>query len=120
MQDSNKLAQDIVKLLNTPVGTSPLNLGYGSPLTANQIGTVVEVDTIIQQTQVTIAQALEQLIAEQALQRAIQPISDAETLIDFETPIVEQDSEEPRQFNIVINALSRDLTPLTVALVVRF
>lgn len=120
MADSDKLAQDIVKLLNTPIGTSPLNPGYGSPLTVNNIGEVVEVDAVIQQTQSAIAQALEQLISLQALQQAVQPITDAETLIDFETPIVEQDEVDPRQFNIVVNALSRDLTPLTVALVVRY
>lgn len=120
MRNSDKLAQDIIKILNTPVGTSPLNLGYGSPLTTNEVGTIVDVDRVIQQTQSSIAQALEQLVALQALQQAIQPLTDAETLVDFETPVVEQDSEDPRQFNIAVNALSRDLTPLTVALVVRF
>lgn len=120
MTDSDKLAQDIVKILNTPIGTSPLNRGYGSSLTVNDIGTVFDADVVIQQTQSVIAQALEQLIALQALQQATQSITDAETLIDFETPIVEQDTVDPRQFNIAVNALSRDLIPLTVALVVRY
>jgi phage baseplate assembly protein W len=120
MRNSDKLAQDVIKVLNTPIGTSSLNLGYGSSLTANDIGTAVDVDRVIQQTQASIAQALEQIISLQALQQAVQPLTDAETIVDFETPIVEQDSQDPRQFNIAVNALSRDLTPLTVALVVRF
>lgn len=120
MTDSDKLAQDIVKILNTPIGTNPINPGYGSPLTVNEVGTVVNADSVIQQTQSAIAQALEQLISAQALQQAQQTITDAETLIDFETPIVQQDEVDPRQFNIAVNALSRDLTPLTVALVVRY
>ena len=120
MANSDKLAQDIVKILNTPIGTNSLNPGYGSPLTVNNVGDVVNADIIIQHTQSAIAQALEQLVSLQALQQAIQTVTDAETLIDFETPTVEQDEVDPRQFNIVVNALSRDLTPLTVALVVRF
>jgi phage baseplate assembly protein W len=119
--DSDKLAQDIIKLLNTPIGTNPLNPGYGSTLTVNQIGTsILSAADLIDQTKTTITQALEQLISQQNAQSAIQPLTDAETLVDFETPIVEQDPQEPRRFNIAVNAISRGLTPLTIALVVRF
>jgi hypothetical protein len=119
--DSDKLAQDIIKLLNTPIGTNPVNPGYGSTLTVNQIGTgIVSAADLVNQTKITITQALEQLISQQNAQSAIQFLTDAETLVDFETPIVEQDPQEPRQFNIAVNAISRDLTPLTIALVVRF
>jgi hypothetical protein len=119
--DSDKLAQDIIKLLNTPIGTNPVNPGYGSTLTVNQIGTgIVSATDLVNQTKITITQALEQLISQQNAQSAVQFLTDAETLVDFETPIVEQDPQEPRQFNIAVNAISRDLTPLTIALVVRF
>lgn len=118
--NSDKLAQDVVKLLNTPIGTNPLNLGYGSPLTVAQIGEAVDADQLVENTKAVISQALEQLIASQSLQAAIQPLTDAETIIDFETPVVEQDSQDPRQFNIAVNAISKDLTPLTIALVVRY
>jgi len=118
--DSDKLAQDVVKLLNTPIGTNPLNPGYGSMLTVNQIGEAVSVEGLVQQTKTIITEALEQLISQQIIQAAIQPVTDAETLIDFETPIVQQDPLDPRQFNIVVNAISKALTPLAIALVVRY
>lgn len=118
--DSDKLAQDILKLLNTPIGTNPLNPGYGSMLTVNQVGDAVYTEGLVEQTKRIITDALEQLITQQAYQAAIQPLTDAETLVDFETPIVERDSQDPRQFNIVVNAISKALTPLAIALVVRY
>lgn len=118
--DSDKLAQDIIKLLNTPLDSDPINPGYGSPLTVEQIGEVLSTDGLIEYTKHTIARALEQLITIQTYQSTFQQLSDAETLINFETPIVEPDASDPRQFNIAINAISRNLTPLTIALVVRF
>lgn len=118
--NSDKLAQDIIKLLNTPIGSSPLNPGYGSSLTVEQIGETPTVYGIIEQTRAIITQALEQLTTLQAAQAAEQTLTDAETLVDFEAPIVERDEVDPRQYNIVVNALSRDLTPLTIALVVRY
>jgi len=118
--DSDKLAQDVLKLLNTPIGTNPLNPGYGSMLTVNQVGEAVYTEGLVEQTKRIITDALEQLITQQAYQAAIQPLTDAETLVDFETPIVERDSQDPRQFNIVVNAISKALTPLAIALVVRY
>lgn len=118
--DSDKLAQDVIKLLNTTIGSDPLNLNYGSPLTSSSIGTIVDSLSIITRTQAVISQGLEQLIATQDMQRSIQSLSDAETIVDFDTPVVEQDPIEPRQFNIVVNAISKDLTPITLAFVMRF
>lgn len=118
--DSDKLAQDVVKLLNTPIGTSPLNLGYGSALTVANIGESIDPALAIDQTIISITAGLEQLIALQDQQRSFQIVTDAESIIDFETPLVQQDPADPRQFNIVVNAISRDLTPISIALVVKF
>ncbi len=118
--DSDKLAQDVIKLLNTPIGSSPLNLGYGSTLTIAQIGDSIDPSLVADQTTIAITSGLEQLIAQQEQQRSFQIVTDAETIIDFETPIVRQDPVDPRQFNIVVNAISRDLTPISIALVVKF
>lgn len=119
--DSDKLAQDVIKVLNTPIGSNPLNLNYGSTLTTAQIGEpVINPSAIVAQTTAAVQQALEQLIAMQEQQKSFQRITDAETIVDFESPLVEQDPIEPRQFNIVVNAISRDLTPLTIALVIKF
>lgn len=118
--NSDKLAQDVLKLLNTPIGTNPMNPGYGSPLTVNQIGTNVSTEGLIEQTKRIISESLEQLIVQQAYQSAIQTLTDAETIVDFETPIVVSDAQDPRQFNIVVNAISKALTPLSIALVVRY
>jgi hypothetical protein len=118
--DSNKLAQDVLKLLNTPIGTNPMNPGYGSTLTAEQIGTSLSIEGFVEQTKGILTDALQTLITQQAYQSAIQTLTDAETIVDFETPIVEQDPQDPRQFNVVVNAISKALAPLSIALVVRY
>ena len=119
--DSDKLAQDVIKLLNTTIGSDPLNPNYGSTLTSSNIGqAIASPDNMAAQAQAVISQGLDQLIALQGLQRTIQTVTDAETILDFDAPVVEIDPIEPRQFNITVNAISRDLTPITIAFVVRF
>ena len=118
--DSDKLAQDVIKLLNTTLESDPLNPGYGSLLTNAMIGSGnKEPQSLAAQAQVIIADALDQLIAQQQFQKTFQALTDAETIIDFNTPLVEQDPQEPRQFNIQVDAVSRDLTPITLAFVIR-
>jgi N-methylhydantoinase A/oxoprolinase/acetone carboxylase beta subunit len=118
--DSNKLAQDVIKLLNTTLGTDPFNPGYGSTLTASSIGTTPDPNDVILRTQAIITQGLNQLIAIQNLQRSRQYVSDAETILDFDTPTVQQDAYDPRQYNIQVNAVSKALTPLTLTFVIQF
>jgi len=119
--DSEKLAQDVIKLLNTTIGSDPLNPNYGSTLTSSDIGQAIASPTnMAAQAQAVIAQGLDQLIAIQGLQRSIQTVTDAETIMDFDAPVVEIDPIEPRQFNIIVNAISRDLTPIAIAFTVRY
>jgi hypothetical protein len=118
--DSDKLAQEVIKLLNTTIGSDPLNPNYGSLLTSARLGSGIDVDSIVGQTQAILTEALEQLVQLQEFQSSFQTLTDAETIVGFEPPIVELDDAEPRQFNVMINALSRDLTPLTIAFVARF
>lgn len=117
--DSDKLAQDVIKIVNTTLGTDPLNPSYGSTLTSASIGQGIDPLMVTTRTQFIIAQALERLLEIQSFQRTIQFVSDAEAIVDFDTPIVSQDSTDPRQFNVIITAIARDETPLTLALVVR-
>lgn len=119
--DSDKLAQDVIKILNTTLQSDPLNPGYGSLLTAMRLGTpVIDPDGLVAQAQAVLIESLERLVQLQEQQASFQDLSDAETIVDFETPIVEIDPQEPRQFNVIVNALSRDLTPMTIAFVARF
>lgn len=119
VRDTDKLAQDVIKVLNTTLGSDPFNISYGSSLTTAHVGQALDPLMVTTRTQFIISQALDQMIATQAFQRTIQFVSDAETIVDFEAPIVEQDSQDPRQFNISVRAISRDLTPLTIVLVIR-
>lgn len=119
--DSDKLAQDVLKLLNTTYGTDPFYPGYGSVITAASIGMPNDnPDSLVSRAQIILTEVLGQLVSTQQAQSTYQPLTDAETIIDFDTPIVEIDPTDPRQINVLINALSKGLTPLSIAFVIRF
>lgn len=116
--NSDKLAQDVLKVLNTTLGSDPLNPNYGSLLTAASIGQMSNIDIVTVQIQNIIEQALQNLIQMQTLQKTYQYVSDAETIVDFDSPIVEQSATDPRQYNIIVSAVSRDMTPITMSFMV--
>lgn len=116
--DSDKLAQDVIKMLNTTLGSDPLNPSYGSPLTVNLVGRVPSREIAQMKVAQILEESLDKMIRLQDFQRTYQVLTDAETIVEFESPIVEQDSLDPRQYNIVINAISRDLTPITLTMTI--
>jgi phage baseplate assembly protein W len=116
--NSDKLAQDVLKVLNTTLGSDPFNPNYGSLLTAASIGQMSNIDIVTVQIQNIIEQSLQSLIQMQTLQKTYQYVSDAETIVDFDSPIVEQSATDPRQYNITVSAVSRDMTPITMSFMV--
>ncbi len=119
--DSDKLAQDVLKLLNTTLGSDPFYPGYGSVITATSLGMPNDnPESLVSRAQIVLTEVLQLLVNTQEAQSTYQSLTDAETIVDFDTPIVEVDPAEPRQINILVNALSRALTPLSIAFVIRF
>ncbi len=112
--DTNLLAQLVLKILNTPVGDDPFNPTLGSFLTASQIGTIPDQDIIAGHAESAIEQSLLAIQSAQAAQQAEQRVTDAEKIVDFRDVIVQQDVTDPRQFNIFVDVISADLTPITL------
>jgi len=119
VRDSDKLVQDVLKLLNTTTGSDPLNPMYGSILTSASLGQIMDPLVLATRAQMVIAEALDNLISIQQYQRSIQFMSEAESIVDFDTPIVEQDASDSRQYNIYVSAISKELVPLTIQIEVR-
>ncbi len=113
--DSNLLAQLVLKILNTPIGDDPFNPTLGSFLTASQIGSIPDHDIIAGHAESAIEQSLTQIQKAQAEQQVQQRVTDAEKIIDFRDVIVEQEATDPRQFNISVDVISADLTPITLS-----
>lgn len=116
--NTDKLTQEIVKLLHTPKGTNPFDPAYGTSLTEDQIGTIPDKRIIAAKVEEEINSNLQRLITEQTKLRTMQPLTKAELLAEVSNVEVSRDKFEPRQWNIIVTVLAYDLTPLTFEFVI--
>lgn len=114
VRDTNLLAQLVLKILNTLIGDDSFHPNLGSFLTASQIGSIPDLDIITGHAESAIEQSLRQLSSSQAVQQSNQKVTNAEKIVDFRDVIVEQEETDPRQFNIFVDVISADLTPITL------
>lgn len=110
--DTEKLAQDVLKILHTRLGDDPFNPSIGSLLTENDIGTIPDVDVITVKAEEAIFNSITQLQQQQSRQETFQTVTDAEKVVDIEAVEVERDSVDPRQYNVTVIVLSGALTPI--------
>lgn len=113
---SDKLVQDILRELTTPNGDDIFDSTRGATLNSSLIGVGLDPTTLISEIQGSITRSLIALKERQEQQATRQYFSNAELLADIEDVIVAQDQNDPRQLNITISVLSRELTPLKIPL----
>ena len=113
---SDKLVQDILRELTTPNGDDIFDSTRGATLNSSLIGVGLDPTTLISEIQGSITRSLIALKERQEQQATRQYFSNAELLADIEDVIVAQDQNDPRQLNITISVLSRELTPLQIPL----
>ena len=112
--DTNKLAQDIMKILYTTVGADPFNSFYGSWLTDESIGSTILPGTLTMQAETSISDSLLMLQQNQAEQKLYQVVTTAEILASIADLSVIQSIDDARQYNVLLTILSLDLTPITL------
>lgn len=112
MTDTEKLAQDILKILHTSLGDDPFNRSYGSLLTEADIGRIPDANVVAAKAEEAIISSITQLQQQQSRQETFQTLTDAEKVIEIETVQVERDSVDPRQYNVTVIVLSGALTPI--------
>jgi hypothetical protein len=114
VEDSDKLLQDILKILLTPSETGdPLNPWYGSLLSKNTIGGVIPEQIVIANAQSQIQNALEILMKVQDEQmRAGQQVTSDELLAAVKDVSVFRDVTDPRGYNIVLSVFNKSFTEI--------
>jgi hypothetical protein len=117
--NTDKLAQDVVKMLNTSKGSNPFDPSYGTTLTEQSIGTIPDGHIIATKVEQEINSNLEKLMAEQATLRSRQVMTRSEMLAQVASVNVARDDFDPRQYNVIVEVLARDLAPLTFEFVVK-
>lgn len=110
IQNSEKLIQDILKILLTPSGSNVFQPGYGSPITGSLIGGAFDENftTSIAENQVRNAiEALQKLQAAQALR---QTVSASEQIAAISNINITRNQTDPRFFIVSVKVIAKDLS----------
>lgn len=106
--DDNKLKQDVVKILLTPVGSNRLYPWYGSPLSDKVVGKVLDKKVLDLEIQNAIMYAINNLIELQKLQmKDGQYLSPGEVIAQVKDIIFEPNANDARQLNVLIEIATR-------------
>ena len=102
VRGQTKLFQDILKLINTTLGSDSYSPQYGVSLTEASVGIAINSSVRASIFQSEIQTGLIRLQQEQNILARTRRLTDDERIRQVDSVIVEQDSIDPRQFNIMI------------------
>lgn len=115
VQDTEKLSQDILKILVTSLGANPFFPWYGSLIGSDLIGGVVDfnfVQSIAEQQIESSLNTLKQL--QNAQQNSYQNLSASELLAATRSVSIERDTVDPTIFTVAVSVVSRALKSINV------
>lgn len=119
VEDTDKLVQDVLKILMTPIGANPFHSWYGSLLPATLVGNPYEEEFIATIANNQIRSSLEAL---QNLQRAQaasdQKVTPSELLAAVKDVQVNRDPVDPRYFSVFITILTKGLSTVRTSFTV--
>ena len=116
VENTEKLIQDILKMVTTPLGGNPFFPWYGSPISNTLIGSPLSHDFLGTLASAQLRQSLETLQKLQRTQAAAgQNVTAAEMLAAIQEVKIERNQTDPRYFRIVIKALTKALTSATTS-----
>lgn len=114
--DSNKLVQDVIKMITTPQGSNKFQQQIGSLINKQLVGQTLSAQNTVSVLQSSVQQALIQLQKLQQAQAQTQALSPAETIVQINSIDVQRDSVEPRQLNVVLKITAGDGSLVTETL----
>ena len=109
VRDNYKLAQDVIKILITPMGSNRFSRWYGSSLSAEFVGSNLPISIVQTEAERSIQNSLSNLIVLQNEQAKNQYVSAGETIAAIREVIVIQNPYDPRQYQIMVSILTRKL-----------
>ena len=112
IRDTSKLVQDVLKILHTPVGSNPFYPQIGSTLTTDNIGNVVSQQFAETKATASIISSIQLMQSIQRNQQIFQVVTPGEQIIGISQVDVEQDPQDPRQYNIKITVITGAQTVL--------
>lgn len=117
--DTDKLAQDVLKICVTPNGTNPLQPWYGSFLSKTMVGSPLPDDAVLQMARVQLENCIQNLKTLQQMQaRSLQRVSAYEQINSILLITVKRNPNDYRLFTVNVSVLSKGFTPLNSAFTV--
>lgn len=116
VQNSEKLIQDILKILLTDIGADPLQPAYGSFLSRSVIGTAINNGALVQIAKSQINTCLTNLQQLQQKQvQSMQKVSADEQLAAITGISVIRSVLDLRLFNVKVSGLTKGFQPISTA-----
>jgi hypothetical protein len=118
--DTEKLVQDILKIISTPIGGNPFFPWYGSPISSSLVGTAFDTVFIANMASVQLKNSVETL---QNLQKTqlnySQIVTPQEQIAAVQNVNINRNSNDPRFFSIVLTVLSKAFRQVPISLQIR-
>lgn len=119
VENTDKLIQDILKIVITPMGSNQFYPWYGSRLSKSLIGNVFDHEFMSTVASNQLQNALENLQRLQQEQARLQRVTPFEQLAALRGVRIERNQVDPRFFLVVINAVTRALTEINTGLTIK-
>lgn len=117
--DSEKLIQDILKLALTTAGSNPIHPWYGSFVSRTLVGNPNYSSVLVQIAKSQLTTALQNLKDLQDIQlKSFQRVSADEQIAAISDISIVHSQIDPREFDVVIKAITKGLKPITTAFTV--
>lgn len=117
--DTDKLAQDLLKICITPAGTNPFYPWYGSLVSKTMVGSPLSNDIILQVSRVQLENAIQNLKSLQENQsKQLQILSPFEQINYIMDISISRDKNDFRLFLVNVRVLSKGLKALTTSFTV--
>ena len=110
VQNTEKLVQDILKMLMTEIGSNQFFAWYGSPLGSTMVGSPYDTEFIASVAESQIRTSLETLQNLQREQSAKQIVTPSELLAAIKTVNIVRNEVDPTFFSVLLSVLTKNLT----------
>ena len=112
VEKTDKLSQDIVKIILTPINSMRFHEWYGSAINEGTIGNVLPDNILFNDISIAISDSLQRLMILQRAQSAQQRVDPSELIASIAEVNVGRNASDPRQINVVVRIISQNLTPV--------
>lgn len=108
VENTDKLVQDILKIVLTPIGSNPFHPWYGSPISKSLVGRALEEDFISSIATQQLQTSLDRLMSlQQAQLKENQLVTASEQIAAVQRVLVERNISDPRFYTIFLTILSK-------------